>query len=58
MATTRLVNHHISKGKTIAQSLADRFDYGQNLEKMQQGELISAWMFYVIKADRPLPPAK
>lgn len=44
MATTRLIVHHISKGETIAQSLADRFDYGQNPDKTQQGELISAYM--------------
>ncbi|MDR3584914.1 MAG: hypothetical protein P4L59_06255 [Desulfosporosinus sp.] len=40
MATTRLITHHISKGETIAQSLTDRFDYGQNPDKTQQGELI------------------
>jgi hypothetical protein len=44
MATTRLIIHHISKGETIAQSLADRFDYGQNPDKTQQGELISAYL--------------
>lgn len=44
MATTYLKTHHISKGETIAQSLADRFDYGQNPDKTQQGELISAYM--------------
>jgi len=44
MATTRLITHHISKGETIAQSLADRFDYGQNPDKTQDGELISAYM--------------
>ncbi|XMB24721.1 relaxase/mobilization nuclease domain-containing protein [Paenibacillus sp. BR2-3] len=44
MATTRLIIHHISKGATIAQSLADRFDYGQNPDKTQQGELISAYL--------------
>ena len=43
MATTRLITHHISKGETIAQSLSDRFDYGQNPEKTQQGEWISAY---------------
>ena len=43
MATTRLITHHISKGKTISQSLSDRFDYGQNPEKTQQGEWISAY---------------
>jgi len=43
MATTRLITHHISKGETIAQSLADRFDYGQNPDKTQGGELITAY---------------
>ena len=42
-ATTRLITHHISKGETVAQSLKDRFDYGQNPEKTQDGELISAY---------------
>ena len=42
-ATTRLMTHHISKGETIAQSMKDRFDYGQNPEKTQGGELISAY---------------
>ena len=44
MATTRLITHHISKGETIAQSLADRFDYGENPQKTRDGELISAYM--------------
>ena len=43
MATTRLITHHISKGETIAQSLADRFDYGQNPDKTEHGEWISAY---------------
>ena len=37
------MTHHISKGETIAQSMKDRFDYGQNPEKTQGGELISAY---------------
>lgn len=43
MAVTRLITHHISKGETIAQSLKDRFDYGQNPDKTQGGELISSY---------------
>ena len=43
MATTRLIKHHINKGETIAQSLADRFDYGQNPDKTEHGEWISAY---------------
>ena len=42
-ATTFLKPHHISKGETIAQSLKDRFDYGQNPEKTGGGELISSY---------------
>jgi len=44
MATTRLIIHHISKGETIAQSMKDRFDYGQNPDKTRGGELIAAYM--------------
>jgi hypothetical protein len=51
MATTRMITHHISKGETIAQSLSDRFDYGQNPDKTQQGELISAYMCDAETAD-------
>ena len=42
-ATTYLKSHYISKGKTIAQSMQDRFDYGQDPEKTQDGELISSY---------------
>lgn len=42
-ATTRLITHHISKGETVAQSLKDRFDYGQNPDKTQGGELLSSY---------------
>ena len=42
-AATFLKAHHISRGETIAQSLKDRFDYGQNPEKTGGGELISAY---------------
>jgi len=44
MATTRLITHHISKGETIARSMKDRFDYGQNPDKTRGGELISSYM--------------
>jgi len=43
MATTRLIKHHTGKGQTVAASLADRFDYGQNPEKTNGGELIRAY---------------
>ena len=42
-ATTRLITHHISKGETVAQSLKDRFEYGQNPDKTEGGELISCY---------------
>ena len=35
--------HKISKGETIAQSLKERFDYGQNPDKTEGGELISSY---------------
>lgn len=44
MATTYLKKHHISKGETIARSMRDRFDYGQNPDKTRGGELIAAYM--------------
>ena len=43
MATTYLKAHHISRGETIVQSMRDRFDYGQNPDKTEQGELIMAY---------------
>ena len=41
--TAYLKAHHISKGETIAQSLKDRFEYGQNPDKTEGGELISCY---------------
>lgn len=43
IAATYFKTHHISKGQTIAQSMAERFDYGQNPDKTQHGELITAY---------------
>jgi hypothetical protein len=43
MATTRIIKHHISRGETIAASLADRLGYGLNPDKTQGGELIRAY---------------
>lgn len=34
---------HTTKGKTIAQSLSERIDYGTNPEKTQNSELISSY---------------
>ena len=33
MAATRVITMHISKGKTVAQCLADRTDYAKNPDK-------------------------
>ena len=42
-ATTYYKKHKISKGETIEQSLKERFDYGQNPDKTEGGELISSY---------------
>ena len=42
-ATTYYKKHKISKGETVAQSLKERFDYGQNPDKTEGGELISSY---------------
>ena len=42
-ATTYFKKHKISKGETVAQSLKERFDYGQNPDKTEGGELISSY---------------
>lgn len=52
MATTYFKPHHISKGETIAQSMKDRFDYGQNPEKTQGGDLVLAYECDPQTADR------
>ena len=43
MATTRLITMHTGKGKTIAQSLANRTDYAINPDKTQDGEHVSSY---------------
>lgn len=58
MATTRLIPMHISKGQTIAQSLKDRFDYGENPEKTNNGELITAYECDPMTADAEFLLAK
>lgn len=50
-ATTYLKSHKISKGQTIAQSLRDRFEYGQNPGKTRGGELISSYSCDYMTAD-------
>lgn len=42
-ATTYLKRHKIIKGDSIAKALKDRFDYGINPDKTQEGELISSY---------------
>lgn len=51
IAATYFKTHHISKGQTIAQSMAERFDYGQNPDKTQDGELITAYECDHLTAD-------
>lgn len=52
------MTHHISKGETIAQSLKDRFDYGQDPKKTQDGELISSYECDHMTADAEFLLAK
>ena len=42
MATTRIIPMHLNKGKTLAQCLADRTEYGMNPDKTEGGALISS----------------
>ncbi len=50
-ATTRIISHHISSGRTILQSMQDRFDYGKNPEKTLDGALIRAYACDPMTAD-------
>ncbi|MGI6744038.1 MAG: relaxase/mobilization nuclease domain-containing protein [Eubacteriales bacterium] len=43
MATTRIIPMHLNKGKTLAQCLTDRTEYGMNPDKTDGGELISSF---------------
>ena len=43
MATTRIISMHLNKGKTLAQCLTDRTEYGMNPDKTDGGELISSF---------------
>lgn len=58
LATTRLIPHHISSGKSILQSLADRFDYGKNPDKTLDGKLIRAYECDPMTADAEFLLAK
>lgn len=50
-ATTFLKPHHISSGKSIFESMQDRFDYGKNPEKTMDGTLIRAYECDPMTAD-------
>jgi len=43
MATSRLINHYISSGGII-RSMKDRFNYGKDKDKTNDGELIASYM--------------
>lgn len=51
MATTRLIPHHISSGRTIAESMRDRFDYGQDPVKTLSSSLMRAYKCDPMTAD-------
>ena len=58
MAATRLIALHINKGKTIAQTLADRTDYSKNEEKTEGGKYISqCWSSRTTRAITTLRPS-
>lgn len=50
-ATTFLKPHHISSGRTILESMQDRFDYGTNPEKTLDGTLIRSYECDPMTAD-------
>ena len=52
MATTRIIPMHLNKGKTLAQCLADRTEYGMNPDKTEGGALISA---FACEPETPFP---
>ncbi len=58
MAATRIIPMHQNKGKTIAQCLKDRIDYGANPDKTEDGELISAFACDPETADAEFALAK
>lgn len=52
---TYLKKHKISKWETVAQSLKEQFDYEQNPDRMQGGELMSVYECNYITADGRVP---
>ena len=57
-ATTYIRPHKQAPGRTALQSLKDRFDYGQNPDKTQGGELISSYECDHMTADAEFLLAK
>ncbi|MCC8102265.1 MAG: relaxase/mobilization nuclease domain-containing protein [Clostridiales bacterium] len=43
MTATRIIPLHVTKGKTIVQTLNDRTDYAKNPEKTEKGELVTSY---------------
>lgn len=43
MAATRLIALHVNKGQFLAKCLNERIDYAQNLDKTEQGELVTSY---------------
>ena len=43
MAATRLIALHVNKSKGASASMHERIEYSQNPEKMEDGELITAY---------------
>lgn len=43
MATTRLISMHKNKGKSLADSIADRIDYALNPTKTNDGKYVSSY---------------
>ncbi len=58
MATTWIRSLRINKGKSIAQTLADRTDYAENHSKTQDGELIAGYACDPRSADEEFLLAK
>ena len=52
------MTHKISEGKSILESMSDRFDYGQNPAKTLDGELIRSYECDPLTADAEFLLAK
>jgi len=52
MAATWIKPLHVNKGKTIAQTLADRTDYAGNPEKTEKGDLVFGYACDPLTADK------